>query len=223
MSFRIRRTWANLLLGVALFAAVPLASSALAHDQGLEPPPFNTDGYEWRIFHAVGPASFDGKDVCPSPEQTSSTYVRSVKAIVWADGSLSDIDDVNQIYGEKAYAAIKSYQNNHGLDNDGCVGYYTWSNMQHYRHYDTQTDTYKPHIRSDGTVGFHATAYKWREWEPYDYKPKFVRYMRYHPPSGDEGGEYGCWHTLKVKNESTGNETVFGHSRVDHDSDGQCD
>lgn len=201
------------IVAFAVAFAVLATGQAWADDQGLSYGPSN-DGWQWRDYHGVGSS-------CNL--ETNSNYVKSVKAILWADGQICCQSYINQTFNSNTDTKVRNYQSDHGLTADGCVGYFTWDNMQNYRHYDIQTDTYKPHLRTDGTFCC-GEYYKWREWEPYQWKDRWARYQRYCGGcGGDLGGEHGCWHLLKVKNTSNGNVKTFNHTRVDHDGDGNCD
>jgi peptidoglycan hydrolase-like protein with peptidoglycan-binding domain len=61
---------------------------------------------------------------------TTRNYVKSVQAILWVNGKFSSTTSIDGVFGSGTTTALKGWQAEHGLTQDGCAGYYTWNSMQ---------------------------------------------------------------------------------------------
>ena len=79
---------------------------------------------EWRDGDTVGDCRYGIK---------TGNYVRSVQTILWSDLLIAK-DDRDGIWGPQTEGATRTWQSQHGLGVDGCVGYNTWNKMQNGSH-----------------------------------------------------------------------------------------
>lgn len=63
---------------------------------------------------------------------TSGKPVSMVQAYLYMDGQLSSRSDIDSYFGNITETAIRGYQYNHGMTEDGVVGSDTWKNMAYY-------------------------------------------------------------------------------------------
>jgi len=63
---------------------------------------------------------------------TSGKPVSMVQAYLFMDGQLNSRDDIDSYFGNVTETAIRGYQYNHGMTEDGVVGTNTWRNMAYY-------------------------------------------------------------------------------------------
>ncbi len=63
---------------------------------------------------------------------TSGDPVEMAQAYLYMDGQLSSRDDIDSLFGPNTETAIRGYQYNHGMTEDGVVGTDTWRNMAYY-------------------------------------------------------------------------------------------
>lgn len=63
---------------------------------------------------------------------TDGKPVSMVQAYLYMDGQLSSRDDIDSFFGPNTETAIRGYQYNHGMTEDGVVGTDTWRNMAYY-------------------------------------------------------------------------------------------
>lgn len=195
--------------GIVLAIGLLLMSPAQAHDQGYTQADPALMSFEWRDYHAVG-SSCGG--------EVSSRYVKSVKAILWADGDIEDMTWIDQDFTSGTATNVKQYQAKHGLSQDGCVGYNTWSSMQHDKHYNTQLGVYQKHMTPDGSDAA-GDYYQWREQG----KARHVRYYKYTDPCGHSCGLPDfCWVLLMAKNDAYNTFATYG-VYIEHNMNERCD
>lgn len=70
---------------------------------------------------------------------TSGNPVRMAQAYLYMDGQYNSREEIDGFFGNKTETAIRGYQYNHGLSQDGVVGENTWRNM--YASYNTAIST----------------------------------------------------------------------------------
>lgn len=63
---------------------------------------------------------------------TAGKPVSMVQAYLYMDGQLSSRSDIDSYFGNITETAIRGYQYNHGMTEDGVVGTDTWRNMAYY-------------------------------------------------------------------------------------------
>lgn len=68
--------------------------------------------------------------------KTDGKPVSMVQAYLYMDGQLSSRNDIDSYFGNVTETAIRGYQYNHGMSQDGVVGTNTWRDMA-YNSYGT--------------------------------------------------------------------------------------
>ena len=63
---------------------------------------------------------------------TSGNPVKMVQAYLYMDGQLGGREEIDSYFGNKTETAIRGYQYNHGMSQDGVVGTDTWRDMAYY-------------------------------------------------------------------------------------------
>lgn len=63
---------------------------------------------------------------------TAGKPVSMVQAYLYMDGQLNSRNDIDSYFGDITETAIRGYQYNHGMTEDGVVGTDTWRNMAYY-------------------------------------------------------------------------------------------
>jgi hypothetical protein len=141
----VKRGLSLLLSTIVLLA---MSGPAASHDQGYHPWD-QGESWEWRLYHAVG---FCG--------EVNSRYVKSVKAILWAAGYIQNMDYIDQSFTNGTDTNVRDYQSFHNLGVDGCVGWNSWSNMQHGGHSNLQSTWYHlwQHVSVEGPVWVQPTC-----------------------------------------------------------------
>lgn len=194
-------------IGSILF--VLMAAPGVAHDQGYTQLGGYYDGWPWRDYHAVG-SSCGG--------EVNSRYVKSLKAILWADGDIQDMVWIDQTFNSTTHNNLKQYQGKHALSQDGCAGFNTWGNMQNDSHYDSRLGVRYHHLTADGGYTAAGTYYQWREQGG----NRHVRYLKWSPNGEGIGGYSGCWQLVNAKNDAYTNFESY-NVFIEHNMNETCD
>lgn len=109
--------------------AAPAAAHAQRHPEASLGDP-SIDG--WKMGDFVGQCGADGSQGIKG----SSNYIKSLQAILWADGEYDRINglglsNVDGYWGPNTGTAVGYYQDKHGISRAPypCAGYNTWYNM----------------------------------------------------------------------------------------------
>lgn len=65
---------------------------------------------------------------------TSGNSVKMVQAYLYMDGQFNSLSAIDGFFGNNTETAIRGYQYNHNLSQDGVVGTSSWRDMGYYRY-----------------------------------------------------------------------------------------
>lgn len=187
-------SWERWLIVVVLVTSVVVGSAlpAAAHSQ----PTY------WKDSDYVG-------NTCGL---NTGTYVKSWQSILWAEKYLGNLNAIDGIFGPQSHSATATFQYDHSLIADGCVGFYTWRTAQAWEvTADHRLYLVTPNVSCSPQGGIACDIYWWDN-------PSIPRHVAY--KNHILTSRY-CWELRRAVNESTLSEKIFNNI-VNHGSLNTC-